>query len=164
MTQIELAPEIVLTARSITGILAVRYKDRARHLFVPEMRVGTAYGKDSQQQIDVWTMNLWPSDNFIRQSFEIKISKSDYKKELDNPLKRRAALRLSNNYWFVAPEGIIDPATLPLEAGLMEIDTKGRLFKTVDAPWRDTPMPTWRFFAAFARRVVEMYPTDVKGD
>lgn len=158
-------PPEKMSSRDILALLYKRYgKDPSKWLFIPEMRVGTAYEQDSQQQIDLWVMGLWPSNDYARISFEIKVSKTDYKRELEKPNKRRAAMRLSNYYWFVAPVGIIDPQTVPIDCGLMDVMPEGHIRRTIPAPWRDTPMPTWRFFAAFGRRVIDMYPTSEKGD
>lgn len=155
-----LPPLAELTAWHITQMLSLKYGNGTidRYLFIPEMRVGTGYGNGAEQRVDAWMIALWPSDQLARHSFEIKISKSDYQKELANPVKRRAALRISNYYWFVAPKGMIDPASVPIECGLMEVNDKPRhyLNATVPAPWRDTPMPTWRFFAAFARNMARI--------
>ena len=66
--------------------------------FFSELRVGTGYAtykhrKGSalsvEQRIDVWAMNLWPSKKFKRIAYEIKVSKSDFKREIEDPKKGR---------------------------------------------------------------------------
>jgi hypothetical protein len=125
-----------------------------------EVRMGTGYGRRVDQRIDYFAMNLWPSSGLTRKAFEIKASRSDFLRELKDPLKRRCALLVSNQFYFAAPEGLIRPDELPVEAGLVEIMAEpdgigDRLKWTVDAPWRDTIPPTWAFFASIARRAME---------
>ena len=121
-----------------------------------ELRVGTGYGRGVEQRIDLWAMGLWASDGYARHAFEVKVTRSDFLAEMKDPLKRRPALLYSNLFYFAAPAGLIKPEELPPEAGLMEVGDWGRGFSAViivDAPWFDPPPPSWRFFAAIARRV-----------
>lgn len=124
--------------------------------FFPELRVGTGYGKDHEQRIDAWAINLYPSSGLNRISYEIKTSRADFLTEIKNPFKRRAAMRLSNEFYFVAPVGLITPEEVPEGAGLMEVRKMAAGWFThviVPAPFRESIMPTWKFVAALARRV-----------
>jgi hypothetical protein len=125
----------------------------------PELRCGTGYGHNAETRIDLWVMGMWESIRHVRIAYEIKASRSDFLRELKNPLKRRMALLVSNEFYFVTPVGLIKPEELPIECGLMEVFLGGvdkdRPYAQIihQAPWRDTPPPSWRFFAAIARRV-----------
>lgn len=126
-----------------------------------ELRVGTGWGDGAEQRIDLWVMGLWKSTQYARHAFEVKCSRKDFLHELAQPLKRRPALLYSNVFYFAAPAGLIKPEELPIEAGLFEVGDWGNgmmAMKTVDAPWRDPPPPSWRFFAAIARRVCREEP------
>jgi hypothetical protein len=134
------------------------YSYREHWAFFPELRIGTGYGKGSEQRIDAFALALWPSKNWASHAYEIKVNRADFLKELRSPLKRRAALRYSNMFWFVTPEGLVKPEEIPVEAGLMEAHAsptgEGWYVKVVvSAPWRDIPPPTWNLFASVARRV-----------
>lgn len=120
--------------------------------FFEELRIGTGYGKDNEQRIDAFTINLYPSERLARTAFEVKVSRSDFKKELRQPTKRRVALMYSNRFYFVAPKGLIARDELPLEAGLIEYHD-GRCDTVVQAPWRDSYPPSWNFVASLARRI-----------
>lgn len=149
----------IMTSDDIVGFLYKRWKGDDV-LAIDELRIGTGFGKDAQQRIDFWAMVATPSGRFRRVAYEIKVSRSDFRKEIINPYKRRRALLLSNEFYFITPPGLVnDPAILPVEAGLIEvsINPPDALFpvelKTiVAAPWRDTPGPSWQFLAAVARR------------
>lgn len=91
---------------------------RGRHpndawIFVTEVNTSTGY--DSQHQngpggirrIDAFALALWPSKDFYRIAYEIKVSRSDWLNEIKDPMKRAQAWYLSNEFWFVVPENIV---------------------------------------------------------
>jgi len=134
--------------------------------FFEELRLGTGYGRGVEQRIDAFACGLW-SKNWGSMAYEIKTTRADFQRELKDPLKRRMALRYSNVFWFVTPQGLVKPSEVPIETGLMEVHwavvstypqrTDG--WKTdvvVAAPWRDIPPPTWSLFASVARRVARI--------
>jgi hypothetical protein len=124
-----------------------------RYVCFPELRTGTGYTAGNTQGIDLWAMDLWPSGDLRRISFEVKVSRGDFLRELKDPRKRKLALLWSNEFLFATPVGLINIAELPPEAGLVEVREDGSLLWKVAAPWRDTPPPSWRFLASVARRV-----------
>src|SRR5271165_406458 len=73
-----------------------------------ELRMGTGFAGqgngNSGQAIDYWVFDTWSHHQRI--AYEIKVSRSDFLKELKNPLKRRAALSISNYFYFVRVKGI----------------------------------------------------------
>lgn len=124
-----------------------------------ELRVSSGYTR-GEQRVDFWEMNTYPSNNYERNAYEIKISRSDFSAELRKPQKRRPALMLSNRFYFVAPAGIVPIEKLPIDAGLIEVVEKPyglTLKKTVEAPWLDTEPPPWGFVASLIRRVDREY-------
>lgn len=121
-------------------------------IFVPELRVGTGYGKDVEQRIDAWAIHPWPSKGLLSIAYEIKASRKDWLSELKKPLKRRQALLYSNLFYFVTPPGLVKEGELPIETGLMELhDIK--LKTIVEAPRREIHPPTWAFVASLMRRL-----------
>lgn len=142
-----------IEAKTIIEALRKRHP-KDQWAFFPELRIGTGAGKDAEQRLDVWAIAYWPSTQGIKRvAYEVKVSRSDFLAELKNPLKRRRALLLSNEFYFAAPKGLIGVSELPPEAGLVEVDPEFRQgFHTlVAAPWRDIPPPSWRFVASIAR-------------
>ena len=140
-----------------------------RWAFFEELRLGTGYGRGVEQRIDAFACGLW-SKNWGSIAYEVKVNRADFLKELKSPMKRRMALRYSNLFWFVTPQGLVKPSELPIEAGLMEVHwatvsyfsppTEGWIAKVVvTAPWRDVPPPTWSLFASVARRVARIEAT-----
>ncbi|MHA1613307.1 MAG: hypothetical protein ACTSW7_03745 [Candidatus Thorarchaeota archaeon] len=146
-----------LKTRDILNALESRYKGN-EYAFFLELRVGTGYDTakglpGSEQRIDAFAMSCWPSSGFERTSFEIKVSRGDWLKELKRPYKRLIAHRLCNRFYFVTPKGLISKEEIPLECGLMEVDKEHNLRIKIQAPFHESDAPTWIFVASLARRV-----------
>ncbi len=142
--------KLMLTASDIIVALHKHYS-YGDWLAFAELRVGTGFGKDAEQRLDFWAIESIPSKRFRRVAYEVKVSRSDFLNELKKPLKRRRALLLSNEFYFITPPGLVRDGELPVEAGLAEVDEHGIHIKH-GAPWRDTSPPTWQFLAAIVRR------------
>ena len=84
-------------------------------------------------------------------AIEVKVSRGDFKHELGDDEKRQRALDISSQYYFAAPQGMISKDELPPEAGLLEMDKRGKIHPTVPAPHRRPGTPDWRLCAAIAR-------------
>lgn len=161
------------TAGQIVNILRDWHHEKF-WLFIKELRIGTGYGKEAEQRVDAWAMTIMPHKGFKRIAYEVKVSRNDFLHEIEHWRKRRRALLLSNEFYFVTPPDLIRPGELPLECGWKVIRRKipGEVFQVgwrkrrwynfvrdyvildkVDAPWRDTGPPPWRFVASLLRRV-----------
>jgi hypothetical protein len=141
------------TAADVVRCLNAHYQERGWLAFA-ELRVGTGYGKDAETRLDYWAMEPLPSKRFRRVAFEIKVGRSDFLAELRQPLKRRRALLLSNEFYFITPPGLVKASELPPECGLAEVRGEWVHFLHA-APWRDTVPPTWQFLAAVIRRATK---------
>ncbi len=127
-----------------------------------ELRLGSGYGWH-ERRIDAWALDCAPGRGNRALSFEIKVSKADYRRDLAHPEKQRGAVNYSNEFYYVAPVGLIDPDTLPAWAGLMEVtelEMHGRkslqLRKTVAAPVREKFRPSWPFVVSLMRRIASV--------
>jgi hypothetical protein len=160
-----------LTAKEVVSALRAHHPSPEWAVFT-ELRAGTGYGKRSEQRIDLWAIDCYPSKQCRRLAYEVKVSRQDFLNELKDPLKRRGALLLSNEFWFVGPEGFAKPEEIPIECGLLVIrrkvsDERGSWSQgwrpirkskyecksVIDAPVRESILPTWRFVASLARRI-----------
>jgi hypothetical protein len=136
------------------------------------LRCGTGFGKRSEQRIDFYALHCFPSQHNRRVAYEIKVSRQDFLHELAEPMKRRGALILSNQYYFATPVDLVEPKEIPIECGLMEFASQSEKYpegkgwrragsgrstcwvrEVVDAPVRESILPTWRFVASLARRL-----------
>lgn len=133
------------------------YYQRPRYVAFAELRTGTGYNRGSEQRIDFWCMDCYPSNYMEKISFEIKVSRQDFLSEIKKPQKRRLALMYSNLFYFVTPKGLIKKSELPIECGLIEIipiKTENKCLvkkEIVKAPFRESKNPTWFFMASVFR-------------
>lgn len=140
------------TADEIGALLRTKYPAE-EWIFFEELRFGTGYGRNAETEIDAWAMNTWPSKGFLKIAFEIKIYRSDFLKEIQDPNKRKPALSISNQFYFIGPKGLMSKHEMPDECGLMEISPDGAIKTAKTAPERKISEPTWNFIASLARRI-----------
>lgn len=104
-----------------------------------------------QRRIDFWTLQPIKSKGFEAISYEIKVSRSDFKN--DDKEKQSGALEYSDRFFYVTPEGLIDKGEIPEWAGLKEWN--GSELKTIKrAPKREKNDPDWLLFVSAIRNSV----------
>lgn len=164
-----------LTVSSVLDTLEVALHQRqSEWIFLRELRVGTGSRNSSAQRLDAFALNCLPHLGMKRVCYEIKLSRADFLCEMRHPLKRRIGLRYSNEFYFVAPAGVLSPDEIPVACGLIEVGfahteeskhlvrshhgffhiddaTLAYCLVAIPAPWRDTPGPTWQLAAAMLR-------------
>lgn len=112
-----------ITAQDILGLLAERYSDPQRYACAAEVSPMTGAW---ERRIDFLVMWCWASDQFKIEGFEIKISKSDLRRELQDPDKHAVFFNQIDYYWLVAPDYVLDYKTvdmLPKKWGIMKVCT-----------------------------------------
>jgi hypothetical protein len=110
-----------IDAAAILEKLHERYPRPAWASFV-ELR--DAAGYEAFRTLDFWAMHTWPSKGFLRVAVEIKVTRSDFLRELNEPGKRAGFEAISHEFYFAAPTGLIKPAELPEGVGLLEATAK----------------------------------------
>lgn len=122
-------------AQEIVNLLALRH---SKDVFIPECKDGPTH-YTSHVRMDAWAMNKsWAHP--VVSAYEVKVSRADFLKDNKWP----AYLPLCNQFYFVAPAGLIDLSELPPEAGLITAAGKGngsRLLTKKKAPHRDVQIP-----------------------
>ncbi|MFD4596791.1 hypothetical protein ACFWPQ_02035 [Streptomyces sp. NPDC058464] len=90
----------------------------------------------SNRRADAVYLGLWQSRGAGDIDVcELKTSRSDWRRELDNPAKAEAWWPYSSRFWVVAPSTDVVPAEeVPEGWGLMIPNPRGRRFKTVVKP------------------------------
>lgn len=115
--------------------------------------------------VDFWAMNVWGSGNYKTIAHEIKISRSDFFRDLKKrptySFKTGASFetkydrQAGEEFYYVVPAGMVKPNEVPEDAGLMEvsISEKPKIRITKRCP----PVP-WTmsiaFMASLLRRVM----------
>ena len=122
------------TARDIVSMLAERHKE---DVFVPECKSGPTQGSE-HLRLDAWAMaKSWAHPCF--DGYEVKISRSDWLRDA----KVHLYLPLCNRLWLVCPSGLIDPAEVPMEIGVLWAPKSGgtRLVTKRKATYRQIEPP-----------------------
>lgn len=99
-------------------------QDRSGEILITE-----AQAPGSNRRADLVRVGMWASRGTGIDVHEIKISRADWLRELDNPAKAEAWWPYCNRFWVAALPGVADPAELPDGWGLMEFPSSGRRFK-----------------------------------
>lgn len=111
-------------------------------------QVGNATGGRANRWADALAMNLWPSRGLHLYGFEIKVSRSDWLRELKRPDKAETIASYCHAWWIVAGEpGIVRLDEVPGSWGLMELRGRG-LVAVRPAPMLDHPKEMDRAFVA----------------
>ena len=114
--------------------------------------VGDATGVQHNRWADAVAMNLYPSRGLEVHGFEIKVSRSDWLRELKNPAKSAPVQRFCDRWWVVAPDGVILDGELPPTWGCYEAQASGKLRQVVAAPKLEPDGINRAFVAAMLRR------------
>lgn len=142
-----------MRATNIVALLKQKHHRNYGWLIITELR--RSPGWVEKRTIDVFAMHQWPSQGFKRVAYEIKVNSSDFGREIKEPRKRKSFREICNEFYFIAPTGIIDSEKVPTDCGLIEVTPEGKLVKVIDSPWLESN-PDWNIVAALTRRALEM--------
>jgi hypothetical protein len=122
-----------ITAATIREALERHYRKpgapRDGEILIPEV---SAPG--SNRRADLVRVGMWASRGTGIDVHEIKVSRGDWLRELDEPAKAEAWWPYCNRFWVVAPPGVARVSELPEGWGLLELPASGRRFKVVVKP------------------------------
>jgi hypothetical protein len=156
--ELDLGPEsATATEASVTDALRVRYSqfhgNGARYAAAAGVRSGAGF--DARRTADFVAMDLWPSKGLALHGHEIKVSRSDWLRELKEPEKAAEFIPYMNYWWLVASgPRIVRDGELPEGWGLMVM--RGPLLVvTQKAPRRDAKPLTPSRLAALLRAVAQ---------
>lgn len=110
---------------------------------------------------DLMAFGVWGSTKNQIIGHEIKVSRSDWQKELQQPEKSDAFLPYVNSWWIVAPKGIVKVEELRADWGLMEVLGGGIKIRRQASVKTPEPMPP-NMLASILRRVTQSTPEDTE--
>jgi len=93
------------TATDIYELLMKKYQDERQWLCAGEVANRTGGG---DRRLDFVACNCYASNGYGVHAFEIKISKADLRRELENPQKHNTFFEEIDTYSIVAPEYVLD--------------------------------------------------------
>jgi len=141
-----------LKAEDLVALLRNRFesKNGLYNQAVVLEQVPDGTGMNQNRWIDVAVFEMWPSKGLTRSAFEIKVSRSDFIRELQNPDKHKWCRDSFHEFWFVASKDVIQIEELPIGTGWM-YPHGGRLCVARNAIRNATPTLTDELLAGFMR-------------
>lgn len=126
------------------------------NVIFPELRLGSGYCGISQRSVDFFVINSEAGNPTT--AYEIKVSRADFKNDINKELKQRGARMYSDYFYYVTPKGLLKPEEIPLWAGLKEFDLGNqyenpRFSEIVSAPQRNKEYPSWGLICSLIRKV-----------
>jgi len=110
----------VMKAEDLIKMIRNRYPvkmEEGFHRYVVLEQVANATGMYHDHWIDAAVFDMWPSKGLMRSAFEIKVSRSDFLRELQQPNKYKWVLESFHYFYYVAPQDVIKREELPANAG-----------------------------------------------
>lgn len=146
-------PRTTVTAEQVEAALEKRCPAGAWALL---WQVGNATGFGCSRHADAVAMSLWPSRGIELHGFEIKVSRTDWVKELGDPAKAEAIAKHCDRWWLVVGDAaIVKDGELPATWGLLVL--KGdKLVCAKEAPKLEHEAMPMAFIAALFRRAHEV--------
>ncbi len=108
-----------VTAKDLIERLRTRYP-LPEWMGFAELRNATGY-QGKTRYADFVAMNAYPSKGNLSVAVEVKVSRSDFTRELADPSKRAWLEESFAECWFCAPKDLIKPSELPEGWGLFEV-------------------------------------------
>lgn len=140
--------KIYKSENAVFNLLKSRYPEQQYALMA---QVADATGTAQSRWADAIAFGLWPSRGLEIEGFEIKVSRSDWLSELNDPSKSSAVQQFCHRWWIVAgSRKIVEPEELPATWGLMIPRGEG-LEAKVKAPLLKPKKISRKFCAAVMR-------------
>lgn len=142
-----------ITAKVISDALHAKHPEPQWASF-SELRDATGFGQS--RTIDFATFNTWKSGHGPRIAYEIKVTRRDFQRELDQPQKHAWVTEIFHETYFAAPAGLLQPSEIPEGWGLLEVrETKSGQIATkraVRAKLRKPRDPSYLTVCSMLRR------------
>lgn len=123
------------------------------HAWLYEVRNTTGYS-NKVRSADALVVSCWPSRGIWIAGIEVKVSRSDWQRELMEPAKAAEIMQWCNRWYIAAPPDVIRAGELPETWGLFEVAAK-KASLVREAP-QLTPVPmTASFIASVLRNAAE---------
>lgn len=114
------------TEGAVAGMVAKRFPSPA-FAFFTQVRNGTGFARKQDRTADALAVSCYPSRGLYLVGIEIKVSRSDWNKELANPEKAEAIQQYCRHWYVAAPKGVVPLGELPATWGLIECDRSAKV-------------------------------------
>lgn len=153
-----------ITAVDVRNALMRRFSDSRRYAIAEEVGITTGGGC---RRLDMIVMDCYWSNNFRIDGFEIKISTSDLRRELEDPNKHTTFFDVLDYYTLACPAAVVNPLIdiIPKKWGILIINEDGTTrYKRKPLALFDDKMPDRKishgFVASITRAIQERQPAE----
>lgn len=115
-------------------------------------QVANAPGFGGSRRLDHLAVGVWGSNGARTIGLEVKVQRSDWLRELDQPEKHEAFRKHVCEFWFVVAKGVAQKAEVPVGCGLLEL--RGSKLVAVVRAQQAQVTPGPQLVAAILRAVV----------
>ena len=123
--------------------------------------VPNATSNSKTRSIDALAMGLWQSVGIRLHAMELKVSRSDWTREIEEPEKAAAFSCFVDHFWLVAPSDVFKLEEVPADWGVMV--PHGETLRVKRAAAKLNPEPITRpFLAGIMRAVTRPTPAEVE--
>ena len=153
-----------LTAFDIRQALRKKFGDSQRYAIAEEVGLTTGF---SRRRLDMMVLDCYASNGFVINGFEIKVSTSDLRRELEDPDKHIAFFDVIDYYTLVCPAGIVEPLLdiIPKKWGILIINQDGtNRYKRKPLAVEDVVHKTVPrgFLASIVRSIQSQQPSEIE--
>jgi hypothetical protein len=139
-----------LTTTDMLDLLSARYC-LPKYALVTEVPNATSVSKS--RTCDAMAFGCWSTVGIRIEGFEVKVSRSDWLKELNDRSKAATFEPFCHHWWIVAAPKVVRIEELPAEWGLLEPSGKGLKAKSAASLRTPEPMPV-AMLSALVRRAI----------
>lgn len=113
-----------MTANDVRAALRTKYHDARQYAIAEEVGLTTGF---SHRRLDMMVLDCYNSNGFRIDGFEIKVSTSDLRRELEDPEKHVAFFDVIDYYTLAVPAGVADPLMdiIPKKWGILIVNEDG---------------------------------------
>lgn len=159
-------PPTKMTAHDVKTALGRHYGGDTGEewVVIPEARSGAGFDGNNRQ-CDLIAIHTWASRGFVIHGHEIKVSRADWRAELDNPAKADAFFRYCHRWFVVVPapwtKVIASKGEVPDGWGLIE--ARPDKVRQIIAPDKLTPQALpWPWMVGWLTQVDRRQKRDLK--
>lgn len=116
LTQAIPAAQQKVTASDIKAALMKAYAAPSHRIF---FEVSNDTGTRASRWIDAVAVGIWPSTGHEVIGIEIKVSRSDWQRELKEPAKAQSLMRYCTRWYLACPDGLVKADELPATWGML---------------------------------------------
>jgi hypothetical protein len=122
-----------------------------QHVMLRGVRNKTGMSGGAERYADGLAVSVFPSRGIWFAGIEVKVSRSDWLRELKDAAKSEAIQRFCAYWWIATPPGIVKVEELPQTWGLIEVGEGGKCKRVKAAPELQPEPPSVSFVASVMR-------------